>query len=568
MAGEPPLEAGGKPLGPEAAGGGQPPTIPGPQTREQEVAAQAAAASAPEPGQGESQPEEGLEILRSFNPTLADDVVAPDARIIHETNDTDEVLRPVQPQAEAAQIETAAAQPRAEQVDHEEQIYQTLDRLSEDRLQSRLGVVEQRIASLTRKQDRLSSLSDINAMQDVIESLEAEKEMITEVMERKGIEPKTRDGVGSTTNAERQRVMEDEAREFAAIQKMTPEQITAKKGELEASRDYLDDRSKNAPDPKDRQAAKGAFEKVKGQLAIVEGVAEEKTAKQKLEETTEGREGKTKELEDLQREAADPDQLRANIEDWEGQIKELDDDIDELDEKIGGTKDDDSRAKLEDQKAELTEKLVKLRQTLKKDEEALKAALKKGRETFNPNLRMNADALREMSNPDFIKLAQENPAQTANYLKEVIASTGSGTSGEVNRIALAIQTGQPLSIRERAIYADWMAKDINANGRKNISLEQIAQTQQQYPEMVSFVFDKVAEGNDALKRYKELNPSRFEKIMKFAKNNPHWLLILIAIIAAGGAAIGVAAGPVLGGLAGAGSAAGAGGAGYGIAGRR
>ena len=392
--------------------------------------------------------------------------------------------------------------------------------------------------------------------------------MITEVIERMGIESKTLDGVGSTTNAERQRVMEDEAREFAAIQKMTPEQITAKKGELEASRDYLDDRSKNAPDPKDRQAAKGAFEKVKGQLAIVEGVAEEKTAKQKLEETTEGREGKTKELEDLQREAADPDQLRANIEDWEGQIKELDDDIDELDEKIGGTKDDDSRAKLEDQKAELTEKLVKLRQTLKKDEEALKAALKKGRETFNPNLRMNADALREMSNPDFIKLAQENPAQTANYLKEVIASTGSGTSGEVNRIALAIQTGQPLSIRERAIYADWMAKDINANGRKNISLEQIAQTQQQYPEMVSFVFDKVAEGNDALKRYKELNPSRFEKIMKFAKNNPHWLLILIAIIAAGGAAIGVAAGPVLGGLAGAGSAAGAGGAGYGIAGRR
>src|SRR3989344_6441305 len=334
MAGEPPLEAGGKPLGPEAAGGGQPPTIPGPQTREQEVAAQAAAASAPEPGQGESQPEEGLEILRSFNPTLADDVVAPDARIIHETNDTDEVLRPVQPQAEAAQIETAAAQPRAEQVDHEEQIYQTLDRLSEDRLQSRLGVVKQRIASLTRKQDRLSSLSDINAMQDVIESLEAEKEMITEVMERKGIEPKTRDGVGSTTNAERQRVMEDEAREFAAIQKMTPEQITAKKGELEASRDYLDDRSKNAPDPKDRQAAKGAFEKVKGQLKIVEGVAEGKTGEKEktdLEQEEKQREG---EYTQTERELASVADLETFLQGDEKELKKAQKDVRNKQEEI------------------------------------------------------------------------------------------------------------------------------------------------------------------------------------------------------------------------------------------
>ncbi len=204
---------------------------PNPTTPERQAAEQAEAAAAAEPGQAESQPEEGLEALRDLNPTLVDDVVAPDARIIHET---DEVLRPVQPQAAAAQIETAAAQPRADQVDHEEAIYQTFERLSEDRLQGRLGAVEKRIASLTRKQDRLSTLSDINAVQDDIDILEAEKEMITDVMESKGIEPKTRDGGGSTTNAERQRAMENEAKEFAAIQKLSADQLKEKKGELEA----------------------------------------------------------------------------------------------------------------------------------------------------------------------------------------------------------------------------------------------------------------------------------------------------------------------------------------------
>src|SRR3989344_5872469 len=49
------------PTGPEVQGHGQPPATPEPLTPEQQVAAQAEAAAAPELGQAETKPEEGLQ---------------------------------------------------------------------------------------------------------------------------------------------------------------------------------------------------------------------------------------------------------------------------------------------------------------------------------------------------------------------------------------------------------------------------------------------------------------------------------------------------------------------------
>ena len=84
-----------------------------------------------------------------------------------------------------------------------------------------------------------------------------------------------------------------------------------------------------------------------------------------------------------------------------------------------------------------------------------------------------------------------------------------------------------------------------------------------YPDMYAYVMDKVTSDNKAIDKIKEAMPSGWEKALRFAKNNPAWLMIILAILAGTAGAVAVATGPGLGvaaGLGGAG-ATGLGGAG-------
>ena len=360
-----------------------------------------------------------------------------------------------------------------------------------------------------------------------------------------------------------------EATEYAtSLTKMTTEGRDAERLSLVSSKEAVEETLSGSLTEAQREAYNRQLRGIGAKLKAIDRVTAEKApGEEQSKREAEAKEASQK-AQELQGKVGPVKEIKGIVDALQNEFDSIKEQIRENAEELGETADDAVRERLKRELEGHEKRLVEVGDRLVSERQALEEARKREHEEFNPNLRMSADTLREMSNPDFIKLCAENPAQAANYLKEVIASMGSGTLGEVNRIALAIQTGQSLSIRERAIYADWMAKDIAANGRRNISIEQIAQMQQQYPEMISYVFDEVAKGNDAIRQYREINPSRFEKMLRFVRNNPHWLLILLAIIAAGGAAAAVAAGPAVGVLAGGGGAAGAGGAGYSIAGRR
>ncbi len=539
--------------GPEVQGHGQPPATPEPLTPEQQVAARAEEAVVPEEGQLEGDAGEGLDILAAqteLAPQTPEEVAANEAAAVDLAAQA-EHLREVPPQpAQPAEATTPQQDPM-------EAYLNRLNNMPPNQLQRSHDRLDKMIKTKTRLLN--NTYDDLRAQQfeNEIAALETQKEITEDVMQERNIEVTT-NGATTTqqTNAERQQVMEQEAREFAAIQKMTPEQITAKKGELEASRDYLNDRSQNAPDPKDRQAAKDALVKVRGQLKIVEGVAEGKKA-EKEESDRKGEAEKAKEgHEQALKDNTEPGWFREMETLASNKLKENQGEINRIKEELQDLADGPEKTQKEKGLVEAQKTAVELNKEIKFYKEGLEGALQRERDEFTLTEKFTEDDLERISRKDYGKMSED---EQSRYMNEVRKRNQKLTAAQGEGLRTKIMKGEPLGIKDRALYADYFARKlINQKGREKGDWETMQMLVDRYPEMSTYVMDKVINNSEQMKAFKEQNPSDWEKIVKFAGRNKHWLMILFAIIAAGATGIGVAAGPVLGGIAGAGGTGAAG----------
>src|SRR3990167_5919295 len=535
------------PTGPEVQGSGQPPAAPEPQTPEQQVAAQAEAAAAPELGQAEAQPEEGLEALAQDVDQAAAGGLQPDINIEPlrevppQTAETPQVpepqveAAPPQPAVEAQTVDAGDARAQAEadvaQFQTQLQGYRQMPENQFNAEVQRATLVEQQLRDMANTQARISPeqrqqfINDWNQARGELALLQ------TVANERSG---------ASTGINERDQIRQRERQRAERIADLGTKSADELKGLNEQKQSVartleqrLRDEQAKPQGEQDANAIKAIEDELreaKGEADEVKGVYEQKSGQHETEQTQEDRETKAKELEDLQREAADPGQLRANIDDWKRQITELEDEIDKLDERITGTKSDEKRTQLEDKKSELTEKLVNLRQTLKKDQDALEKALQRDEEA------------------------------RSKYLQEIMEVTQDATEAKIRKIQEAIGQGQPLSIEDRAQYSRYLAdRIINQGGRGDLELEYFMGIAAEYPEMAQAVFDRVTRAESAKKTLKERFPNNWEKMINFAKRHPAWMAILIALLVGGAAAVGAAVAPAAGiglGLGGSGAAAG------------
>lgn len=217
--------------------------------------------------------------------------------------------------------------------------------------------------------------------------------------------------------------------------------------------------------------------------------------------------------------------------------------------------DDETRTRLDEERDELNRRLAEVGERLESERGALDAARKREREEFTLEGGMGEDTLREMSREAFKELIYKNPAEAGKYLKEVLDSVGSATPAEIARIQQAILNGEYIGLKDRAQYQDALSQRlINQRGRTAEDLQLLPYLNRRYPDIYAAVTEAVINDKQSVEQVKQILPSGWEKALRFAKNNPGWLMIILAIIAAGGAAAAVATVPGVGVAAGLGGA--------------
>lgn len=328
---------------------------------------------------------------------------------------------------------------------------------------------------------------------------------------------------------------------------------------------FTDERAR-PPAEQNQNRIKGIEDELRearGEAEEVKSIYDQKSATEKGEEAKSEKDRKEQELKEQLRAAKSPDLLQGDIDNQDDQVGNLEERISNLDTSISEATRDGERENLNGQRDQLVDELVDLRNDQTKNKDALKEAQRREREEFTLKGELNEDTLRQVSRQEYTKMLNENPEEAAKYLKEVMTSMGTVSDAEMDTIADAVLNGDAVGIHERAQFADDFAEQIiEQGGRKGRDMETMQYLHSKYPDIYAYVMEKVTSDQKAVEKIKEAMPSGWQDALKWAKNNPAWLAILLAIIAGGVITAGVAAGPLAGAAAtmGAGASMGVGGA--------
>lgn len=461
-----------------------------------------------------------------------------------------------QPEGEEAQ------QPEAPEMSDEEKFIASLERMSPKRLQKMHSQLETRIAFLERRSEKLTSIADMDRIDTALENLEYQRDLINDVMESRGIEPTGGGGRGGRTTDEERAAAELEARELTdfAIQaeKWTPEQRDANSLSLDASEKALKRKLASNPTQAQREALNKELQNITAKKdALSEVKARKGPEEEKTKKETEAKKI-SDELQTLQGKVGPVEEIKGIVDALQGEFDSSKAALKKNAEDSKNATDDATRTKLKEEREDIEKRAAEVGKRLKSEKGALEEARKREREEFTLEGRMGVDTLREMSRQEYKKLIYENPTAAAKYLDEVLSSVGSASAVEYERIRQAVINGESIGLEDRAQFSDVFSGNIIlGRGRAAGDLEMMQHLLRRYPDMYAYVIDKVTSNNQAIDKIKEAMPSGWEKALRFAKNNPAWLMIILAILAGTAGAVAVATGPGLGvaaGLGGAGAA--------------
>ncbi len=350
----------------------------------------------------------------------------------------------------------------------------------------------------------------------------------------------------SEERAAAQREMKARAEYSETVAGMTPEQRATERIKLEAAREALEETLTEDLTPAERNAAERELGNSNARIKALD-----KTEAKKASEEQKKAEEEEKAKTEAEERKAEEEMVKlraetATIEDlpfFRGALKKLRDENAEdrknlldLENKIKEEKDPQEKDRLEGERKTLREKLTKGANMQKVYEEGYKTASQRVREETGRETALSPETLREMSPAQFEKLSEE---EKAKYLQEGARAYGRPTANEIANIRRKVEAGTNLSQKEMMQFTRWASDSLMAKGaNKGEIMRSVNLLTNQYPEVGQAIFSRVVATEAAQQALKEKFPSNWEKVLKFAREHPGWMMLILAILA------GVVVGPV------------------------
>lgn len=217
-------------------------------------------------------------------------------------------------------------------------------------------------------------------------------------------------------------------------------------------------------------------------------------------------------------------ELQRRVDNEQLDARGLDLQIRDLDDDIRNEADPVRKRQFERDRANLITRSVELGKKLSLDQAALKEArTKEGVELTEV---LGIGDVRKMSNTEYLALS---PKDKVKYLQEVAAVAE--IPSNFGAIRDAMEQGQPVSVDEMAIFVKRISQSITDRGRRGYDFRHLYRIQGQHPEVYQAIVEKVLESRQARTSLEEAFPRMRDRILGFARNHPHWMLILLAIAA-------------------------------------
>lgn len=328
---------------------------------------------------------------------------------------------------------------------------------------------------------------------------------------------------------EAERKAKEKANDFATLSAKTSNELESEEATENAKIESLD-KLLASTDLSDEQ--KGVYLEMKtdaeARLAFITDLRSKKGPEEKKKVEEEESKQTEAELEKARRESATPAQLEVLIKTHDARLNDLPQEIRNAQQDYDNAQESEKEEK-RNKPLELQREEVVLRDKRKKDQAALDAAREEKRKKSGFKDKRTEENIRQLTVAEYQELDEEGRVK---YIKEVGEVVKDVTPKELTNIENAIRKGEGLSVKEMAQYARYMSELFIAGGRKSGDLERIQMLNERYPEMVQTIFDKVLDNREIQRRFKEQFPSNWDRIMKFAKDHPSWILILLALLAA------------------------------------
>lgn len=207
-----------------------------------------------------------------------------------------------------------------------------------------------------------------------------------------------------------------------------------------------------------------------------------------------------KQIREIEREMADPTTTDARKLELTGARNKLLPDAIDLQKKVGELKDAHTKAQ------------------------------KREADTLKPGEAGRFEPLKNISSAEWAKMTDE---QKQNHLKELGKDKGNLTHAEFNEIRRKIRSGEDLSVEQSARYAKELGNRLIQDGRRGYDQKELAMLKATNPDVYNAAMERYINSESAKAQLKELFPSNWEKVLRFAKGKS-WLIALLILM--GGAA--------------------------------
>lgn len=149
---------------------------------------------------------------------------------------------------------------------------------------------------------------------------------------------------------------------------------------------------------------------------------------------------------------------------------------------------------------------------------------------------ISADTIKQLPPDEFVKLIEDDLEAAGEYLRtlaRVYPMDAEKNADQLKGLKEKLLRGGPdVSARDEAQVVEGIGDLLIKKGRKAVDMKELNVILSKYPEMRVALADKM-EQSDLAKQLREKYPSGWEKMIKYAKGKPGWLMILILLLVGG-----------------------------------
>ncbi len=188
-----------------------------------------------------------------------------------------------------------------------------------------------------------------------------------------------------------------------------------------------------------------------------------------------------------------------------------------------------TRANLESERAKLIPQALEAQKKIGELGTALTRAQKREAETLKPGDKDRFEPMKNITDAEWRKMTDE---QKQGHIRELGKAWDKIEPTEFNAIREKIRNGTDLSVEESAKFAKELGNRLIKDGRQGYDMKELAKMKVTNPEVHGAALDMWINSKAAEQQLKEMAPSNWQKLLKFAKGKG-WLIALLILLAGG-----------------------------------